>query len=121
MQTGAPLAYVVGQKFIAGNLSFFSPDHPLVLRDGDAGRSPWIDTADLAERGTAVLWDPSSASEAVIAGFRARFPTMQMQPPILISWRGYANLPLLRIQWGLVPPAGRWMSPTALATGSSQR
>jgi hypothetical protein len=37
---GTPLAYLVGKKWIAGNVSFFSADHPLVLRDGDVGSQP---------------------------------------------------------------------------------
>jgi len=103
---GTPLAYLVGKKWIAGNVSFFSADHPLVLRDGDPKRSPWIDMTALAEHGAVVLWDPSrSSDDDPAAGLEHAFPTMEMQPPLLVRWHTPANLPPLRILWGIVRPA----------------
>jgi 4-amino-4-deoxy-L-arabinose transferase-like glycosyltransferase len=109
---GTPLAYLVGKKWIAGNVSFFSPDHPLVLRDGDPKRSPWIDMTALAEHGAVLLWDPSRSSDDDPDGSLERaFPTVEMQPPLLVRWHTGANLPPLRILWGIVRPADQ--RPTA--------
>ena len=41
---------------------------------------------------TVVLWDPSRGNEAPTVKITARnFPTVEMQPPILIPWRGDAK------------------------------
>jgi len=114
---GTPLAYVVGLKWIAGNVSFFSADHPLVLRDGDPARSPWIDMTALAEHGAVVLWDPSANNDDDPAGSLQRaFPGMEMQTPLLVPWHTPANLRPLRILWGIVRPAGQRLPPSVPAT-----
>jgi 4-amino-4-deoxy-L-arabinose transferase-like glycosyltransferase len=114
---GTPLAYLVGKKWIAGNVSFFSADHPLVLRDGDPKRSPWIDMAALAEHGAVLLWDPSRSSDDDPGGSLERaFPMVEMQPPLLVRWHSPAKLPPLRILWGIVRPADQRLPPSVPAT-----
>jgi hypothetical protein len=114
-QLGTPLAYVIGKKWIAGNLSFFSPDHPLVLRDGDPARSPWIDMAALAERGAVVIWDAGRNNDDAAAKLRRAFPALEMQPEIWVPWHSFATLPPLRIEWGIIRPADRRMPSVAPA------
>ena len=105
-EVGGPLPYLIGKKWIAGNVSFFSPDHPLVLRDGDPARSPWIDMAALAEHGAVVLWDSSRGDDGAAANLQRAYPMVEMQPPLLVPWHTGADLPPLRILWGIVRPAG---------------
>ncbi|MGH6883125.1 MAG: hypothetical protein ACREFM_19540, partial [Hypericibacter sp.] len=104
-RVGAPLAYVIGNKWVAGNVSFFSTDHPLVLRDGSPEGSPWIDMADLRRRGAVVVWEPGDDPNNISATLQQWFPSMQMQPPILIASPSSPELPPRRFSWGILAPA----------------
>lgn len=104
-RVGAPLAYVIGNKWVAGNVSFFSIDHPLVLRDGSSEASPWIDMADLRRRGAVVVWEPGDDPNNISATLQQRFPSMQMQPALLIASPSSPELPPRRFSWGILAPA----------------
>jgi Dolichyl-phosphate-mannose-protein mannosyltransferase len=54
--TATPLRYVVGSMWDGGNLAHYSPDQPQVLIDGLPRRAPWIDLADLRNKGAIVVW-----------------------------------------------------------------
>jgi 4-amino-4-deoxy-L-arabinose transferase-like glycosyltransferase len=103
-RTGTPLAYVIGNKWVAGNVAFFSPDHPLVLRDGDPAASPWIDMAALRQRGALLVWDSTRDDDRLTGVLQERFPTMAMQPPLTLPWATGARLPPLRLSWAVLYP-----------------
>jgi len=114
-RVGAPLAFVIGSKWIAGHVSFLSEDHPLVLRDGNTSECPWIDADELGRRGAAVAWEPGEDAKrgGRYPGWLAdstpeqRFPAMEVQPPIVLPWATGAALPPLRISWGILYPTDR--------------
>jgi hypothetical protein len=45
-----------------------------------------------------------------------RFPTVEWQPPIVLAWHTGANLPPLRIQWGIVYPVSMGAATAVNAT-----
>jgi hypothetical protein len=112
-KVGEPLAFVVGSKWVAGHVSFFSADHPLVLRDGSPGESPWIDMDELRRCGAVIIWDPDKDFKTggrypgwlADTGPQEQFPTMEIQPPIILSWSTGAALPPLQVMWGILHPA----------------
>jgi hypothetical protein len=106
-RVGGRLAFVVGDKWVAGSIAFFSPDHPLALRDGRMEGSPWIDVGELRRRGGIVAWNPASDGGETEAALRQSFPSLEMQPPIAIAERPGASVPPLEIRWGIVRPALR--------------
>jgi hypothetical protein len=61
--TGAPLRYVIGSMWDAGNLAHYSPDQPRVLIDGLPNRAPWIDLADLGNKGAVAVWTQGNPKE----------------------------------------------------------
>jgi hypothetical protein len=97
---GDQLSYVVGNKFVAGNVAFFSPDHPSVLIAGIPRQSPWVDMNALLERGAVVL----SADRDMDAKLEKRFPPMEKQVPIVLPWDSGAALPPVEIVWWIIPP-----------------
>lgn len=101
---GGPLPYVIGSKWVAGSIAFFSIDHPLVLRDGNPEGSPWIDMADLRQQGAAVVWEPDDDANNISAVLQQRFPSMEMQPPLLIPSLSDPDLPPRRFSWGILRP-----------------
>lgn len=114
-RTGTPLAYVVGNKWVAGNVAFFSADHPMVLRDGDAAASPWIDPASLRRQGAVLVWDPTRDNGELTMTLQQRFPAMEMQPTLTLPWATGARLPPLHLSWAILYPAG---SPVAGVPGT---
>jgi hypothetical protein len=112
-KVGDRLPYVIGSKWLAGQVGFFAADRPLVLRDADPARSLWIDPEDVRRRGAVVVWDPRAdfRTGGQYPGWlarsdpRQRFPTMEVQPPIVLPWKTAARLPPLEVRWGIVYPS----------------
>lgn len=88
-----PLRYVAGPFFEAGQLSAYLPSHPVVLENGDPGKSPWVDTADMARVGSVVL--ASSPGGLPAQAFHDR--TMVLTPDAWVKGVGTAY-------WAIVPP-----------------
>ena len=117
-KVGDRLAYVVGNKWVAGNIAFFSPDHPLVVRDGRPEDSPWIDAETLRRRGAVIVWDLGHDSNGISATLQRRFPMMELQPPLALPWKTDAKVPPVRIMWGIVYPSeASGLSPSVPAEG----
>ena len=53
---GKPLPYVIGDRTVTCNLSFYSPDRPVSFFDHLVELSPWINPADVQRRGAVILW-----------------------------------------------------------------
>jgi 4-amino-4-deoxy-L-arabinose transferase-like glycosyltransferase len=104
-RTGTPLAYVIGNKWVAGNVAFFSPDHPMVLRDGDPAASPWIDLAELRRRGAVLVWDETRDDGRLTARLAARFPSMELELPVDVRWQSGASIAPFRLSWAILYPA----------------
>src|SRR5262249_18516749 len=91
-KVGAPLAFVIGSKWVAGHVGFFSDDHPLVLRDGSLAECPWADLDEVGRRGSVVVWDPGEDRKTggrypgwlADASPQQRFPSLEVQAPILL-------------------------------------
>jgi 4-amino-4-deoxy-L-arabinose transferase-like glycosyltransferase len=56
--TGHEPRYIIGSMWDGGNVAHYSKAYPQprVLIDGLPGRAPWIDMADLRERGAVLVW-----------------------------------------------------------------
>lgn len=114
-KVGQPLLFVIGSKWVAGHIGFFSEDHPLVFRYGSRSECPWIDMDEVSKRGAVVVWDPDEdlKTGGRYPGWLAntkpqqRFPAMDVQPPIVLPWSTNAALPPMRIMWGILYPTER--------------
>lgn len=118
---GAPLTYVAGPIYVAGNVAFHGaravpPVRPHVVIDGDPGVSPWIDVKDLARRGAVLVWLDEGGSEAgtkVRDALLARFPGAEPQEPLRLAFARSRDLPPLGLGWALVPPGAEAPGPDA--------
>ncbi|HEX5508255.1 MAG TPA: glycosyltransferase family 39 protein, partial [Pseudolabrys sp.] len=54
--TGRPIAYVISEMYVGGNIEHYAASHPRVLIDGKPQRAPWISLDDLRKRGAVVVW-----------------------------------------------------------------
>ncbi|MBN8938596.1 MAG: glycosyltransferase family 39 protein [Rhizobiales bacterium] len=75
--TDQPLRIVIGDRWHAGNVAFYSLDRPLILLDGDTRQAPWVTEAMLARHGAIIVWQPEDRE--AIANLQRRFPTLKAQ------------------------------------------
>ncbi len=54
-----PLSYVAGERWLGGNISFYSTDHPTVFMEWDDKRTTWINLDDMKKKGAIFVWDMS--------------------------------------------------------------
>lgn len=66
----APLAYVVGNRWLAGNMAFYSSDHPTVLLDGDFRLTPWLNHVDFKSKGVLFIWDADEFGNQLPSSYR---------------------------------------------------
>ncbi len=99
--TGQPISYVIGTMWDGGNVAHYAGEHPRVLIDGSAARTPWIDLADLKRRGAVVVWTVGDL-HAVPVEFRTVAVDAAVQPPFLLHYRrGDSSL---YVGWAILLP-----------------
>jgi 4-amino-4-deoxy-L-arabinose transferase-like glycosyltransferase len=99
--TGAPLRYVIGSMWDAGNLAHYSQDQPQVLIDGLPGRAPWIDLDDLRDKGAVLVWTQSDPRQ-VPAVFAAITPGAELGAPFDLPMRGGDGT--VHVGWAILKP-----------------
>jgi len=104
-RTGRPLRVVAGDLDNAGLVAAFSPDRPRLYLVGAPERTPWVGEKDLREHGAIVMW-PIGDSAMPPAAITARFPDLVPEVPRSFERPVQGRLPLLRIGWALIRPAG---------------
>jgi 4-amino-4-deoxy-L-arabinose transferase-like glycosyltransferase len=97
-QVGAPLRVVVGDTWMAGNLAFYSPDHPSVLTDGNFSLSPWVSYNELRREGAVVVWEGPQPP----AAYYQLFPRMEMQEPVHVAWHTHAQVADVQVYWAIL-------------------
>lgn len=80
-----PLHYVAGPRWIAGNVAYYSSDHPAVYMEWNRVFSPWIDEVELNRQGAIFIWDEEPGENAV-QQLKKRFGRMQMMQTKHYSW-----------------------------------
>jgi 4-amino-4-deoxy-L-arabinose transferase-like glycosyltransferase len=110
-ETGRPLTVVVGDYWVAGNLSAYHPDRPAVYIHADPLWAPWLDDATVAREGAVVVWlsDKRGAAvqpigESALADLPARFPALSERPPATVTARWATGSAPVVLNWAIVPP-----------------
>ena len=97
----APLRYVIGSMWDGGNLSHYSPDQPQVLIDGLPSRTPWIDLADLRDKGAILVWTQGDPKQ-VPAAFAAIAPGAEVGTPFDLPMRRGDGM--VHVGWAILKP-----------------
>lgn len=107
-KTGAPLAVVIGDTWLAGNVALYAPsflNRPQVSIDGNETISPWVTMTDIEEKGAVLVWGADSRDTG---GLLHKFPGALRQKPIELRRRTAVevleNSPPERIGWAIVKP-----------------
>ncbi len=100
--TGAPLAYVVSNMWLGGNIGHYAAERPRTLIDGNPRRAPWVDLKDLARKGAAVVWNGGDRV-TVPEAYAAVAGRAVVQPPLTLPMRrGNGEV---SVGWAIIPPA----------------
>ncbi len=97
-----PLSYVIGRRWEAGNVAFYSADKPHVYIDADSVKSFWINQRDLERKGAVFVWDIERANDS--GDLHKRFPTLTDQPPqTFCYYRSNCSAPI-KLGVAFLPP-----------------
>jgi hypothetical protein len=108
---GTPLPIVGGDRWLANNVGFYSPDRPDVYADLDPRKSPWTNDEEFKQRGGIIIWHALTYETALPYRWRTRFPGAAVQPGASFAWQTSAAVPPVQIAWAIVPPASLGSSP----------
>lgn len=98
------LSYVAGSRWIGGNVGFYSTDHPSVFVEWNKRRAPWINVADLEEKGGVFLWCITD-EETLPSEIANKFPQLTSPKILTISLlRNKRNLSPIKIGMAYLPP-----------------
>lgn len=98
------LAYVAGSRWVGGNVSFYSPDHPAVYIEWNPAHAPWIRLNDLKKQGGLFIWE-ISANEHLPDEIKQQFPTLQRFTVMTFTWlRDHHQLTPVQLGIAILPP-----------------
>lgn len=97
-----PLLYVAGARFLAGSVSYYSPDHPSVWIEWSNQSSPWIQEAMIKKYGAVFIFYPH---QAIPDHVKVQFSKLPSPITMQLDWlRNDNKLPAEDIRVIYVPP-----------------
>lgn len=97
-----PLKYIIGPRWEAGIISFYSKDRPAVLIRGDYKISFWVDKNQLKREGALVVWD---ASLGYLQSNRMTpLPNIEQVHIESFPWHRTDNRKFIKMGVGYLPP-----------------
>lgn len=98
------LEYVGGSRWVGGNISFYSADHPRVYIELDRKKAPWIKLADLEKKGGVYVWEMSQWND-LPTETRKKFEQFKDIQILTFPWPlNHAKLPPVKIGVVILPP-----------------
>ena len=100
-----PLNYVAGSRWLAGNIAFYSEDHPAAYTNWNNTISPWINERKLKHTGAIFIWDEySNNSQVTYQEIKKRYKNLgglrNKQYPQLRDIKGK----VVRVKVAFLPP-----------------
>ena len=99
-----PIGYIAGARWLAGNIAFYSKDHPKVYIDWDQKVSPWVDEKNLKQQGAVFVWELQKNKKNLIHKIKLRFPKMEKPQEYSFNWLRNKNMPPVQIIIAFLPP-----------------
>lgn len=98
-----PLHIVVGETWLAGNVSVHAPTHPLVYLDADPQKSPWVKPEMIRQCGAMLVVDVRDLGQLPPAVDDLR-EQAYAQGRIDLPWTRRGTGPQLQVEWSIVAP-----------------
>lgn len=105
-RTGRPLAIVTGDTRTAALVALMAPSRPSLYRLDAPALSPWVARRDIDEKGAVVVWPATSTRGLPPQSIQQPLPNLVPELPRAFARFFQGRLPLLRIGWAVVRPAG---------------
>lgn len=99
-----PLRLVVGETWLAGNVSVRSQHQPLVFIDADPGKSPWIRESMLNDCGALVVVDRRDLANPLDPRVSDLLARASSSGSLQIPWTRRETGPQLEVEWAIVAP-----------------
>lgn len=102
-----PLHYVAGSRWLSGNISFYSDDHPAVFPEWNKKHAPWINVNDMLAKGAVFVWDINAHGTLPIS-IQKKFPQLEKIVILEFLWkRNKAHLEPIKVGMAFLPPAAQ--------------
>lgn len=99
-----PLPYVAGSRWIGGNISYYSKEHPTVFMEWNPRKTTWIQLDDLKKKGAVFVWDIST-HESLPPEVAKQYPHLGDIKVMEFNWhRNKHNLPPIKLGVAFLPP-----------------
>ena len=99
-----PLFYVGGSRWMSGNVSYYSNNHPTVFIEWNPLFSPWINQNEMKKRGALFVWDITNG-ESLPKAVQEKFKNLTPPRTLELNWeRNQTHLPPIQIGFVLLPP-----------------
>jgi len=99
-----PLTYIAGSRWLAGNIAFYSHDHPAVYINWDKKLSPWIKEAMMKKQGAIFVWDISEENEQMPKEIQRRFEKLGKFRIMHFTWLRNSTMKPVEIGVAFLPP-----------------
>ncbi|WP_417695378.1 glycosyltransferase family 39 protein [Roseibium sp.] len=100
MQT--PLSYVAGDMWATANITAYADSRPHMFYLHDTLLSPWIDLADVQQKGLMLVWRGDNPQ--LPDNLADLYPTLQQQGHHSFASPGGGKIPPVTVNWAIVPP-----------------
>ncbi|MEJ6005422.1 glycosyltransferase family 39 protein [Paucibacter sp. AS339] len=97
-----PLRVVIGETWLAGNVSVRSKTQPMVFIDADPQKSPWIKPHMVADCGALLLIDRRDMANPLDPRVAALLDQAASTGTLTLPWTRRGNGPKLEVQWAVL-------------------
>lgn len=97
-----PLRVVIGETWLAGNVSVRSKTHPLVFIDADPQKSPWIKPHMISDCGALLVIDRRDLANPLDPRVAALLEQAVSTGTLSLPWSRRGNAPKLEVQWAVL-------------------
>ncbi|MDI9348851.1 MAG: glycosyltransferase family 39 protein [Candidatus Symbiobacter sp.] len=107
---GQKLDVVVADFWTGGLFATYDRDHPSVMLEGQAQKSPWITKERIARHGALVIWsggDPASNPYQDLTdwfGAEGLQRYWRAESPLVLPYETTANVPPVELNWAILLP-----------------
>jgi 4-amino-4-deoxy-L-arabinose transferase-like glycosyltransferase len=98
-----PLFYVAGSRWTAGNIAYYSSDHPDVFVNWDKNKSQWIDESELKIKGAVFIWEVKK-NEKLTPELTQRFEKLGPVKIMHFPWLRNSSIEPIEIAVAFLPP-----------------
>ncbi len=99
---GTELAYVAGDMWSAANVTLYAPRRPSMFYLHDLTLSPWIDMADVQDKGLMIVW--RGDREKPLKEILRYYPDAVRDGRETFQYQSAGKMPDAVVNWLIVPP-----------------